>query len=132
MLLAGHLVGYGGVVSTSQPMEARREDGSLVSLADALRGAWPALQLPSALPAESPAPQEGAGSGALDAAAEAAETAEVTPSAAATDDRGPAAGPRAVRVLIDGVPAPLELPIAWLHARMHAADHFLYVTVHAL
>ncbi|GAB4817866.1 hypothetical protein N2152v2_004912 [Parachlorella kessleri] len=33
-------------------------------------------------------------------------------------------------VLVGGVRPPLETPLAWLHANMHAADLFLYIVVH--
>jgi hypothetical protein len=33
--------------------------------------------------------------------------------------------------LVCGVQPPLDTPLAWLHAHMHAPDYFLYVAVHA-
>lgn len=38
-------------------------------------------------------------------------------------------GGRPVDVLVGGVRAPLEAPLAWLHAALAHADHFLYVVV---
>lgn len=32
-------------------------------------------------------------------------------------------------VRIAGICPPLDLPVAWLHAVLHAADHFLYISV---
>lgn len=34
------------------------------------------------------------------------------------------------RVLVGGAAPPLDSPLAWLHAQLHAADYFLYVIVH--
>ena len=124
---AGRLVGYDDVESTSRPMEASRGDGSLVSLADALRQAWPNLQLPSVSPTAPSAPPEGPESTSEQDVRNAAGD-----GISAVEANAVVSGPRVVCVLIDGVRTSLELPIAWLHARMHAADHFLYVTVHAI
>lgn len=33
------------------------------------------------------------------------------------------------KVRISGICPPLDLPVAWLHAMLHAADHFLYISV---
>eukprot|EP00967_Tisochrysis_lutea_P147351 scaffold279776_cov18-Tisochrysis_lutea.AAC.1 len=38
-------------------------------------------------------------------------------------------GRQKLRVLVSGIEPPLEAPIAWLHANMHAPDCFLYVVV---
>ena len=35
------------------------------------------------------------------------------------------------RLLVGGVTPPLDAPLAWLHAHLHAADYFLYIVVHA-
>lgn len=113
--------------STSRPMEVSRSDGSLVSLADALRQAWPSLQLPSVSPTAPSADAEGP-----ESSPEIEEGIAAGNGISAVEANAVLQGPRAVCVLIDGVRASLELPIAWLHARMHAADHFLYVTVHAI
>ena len=37
---------------------------------------------------------------------------------------------RMQQVLVAGISPPLEAPLAWLHAQLHAADYFLYVVVH--
>ena len=34
------------------------------------------------------------------------------------------------RVLVAGISPPLDAPLAWLHANLHAADYFLYVVAH--
>ena len=33
------------------------------------------------------------------------------------------------QALVSGIAPPLETPIAWLHAQMHAPDYFLYIVV---
>ncbi len=37
----------------------------------------------------------------------------------------------ACRWLVCGVTPPLDTPLAWLHAHMHAPDYFLYIVVRA-
>ena len=32
-------------------------------------------------------------------------------------------------VLVGGITTPWEVPLAWLHARLHAPDYFLYIVV---
>jgi Autophagy protein Apg5 len=36
------------------------------------------------------------------------------------------------RVVLAGISPPLQLPVLWLHAQLHAPDFFLYVVVHML
>lgn len=36
----------------------------------------------------------------------------------------------AQRLLVGGAAPPLDAPLAWLHAQLHAPDFFLYVTLH--
>ena len=78
---------------------------------------------------------------AAEAAAEAADPAGLRPRADAAPAAGaPAGGPaearpallvggRAAEVVVGGVRPPLDTPLAWLHAALAHADHFLYVAV---
>lgn len=48
-------------------------------------------------------------------------------------DRGQAEAqqlPKGCRaVIVNGVQPPLDAPLAWLHAQLHAPDYFLYIVV---
>lgn len=76
---------------------------------------------------EAPAPASAAeGSGVDEQAAAAAGDATLAGEAAALLEQ--AAADR--RVLVAGTCPPLEAPLAWLHAQLHAPDFFLYVVLH--
>jgi autophagy-related protein 5 len=34
------------------------------------------------------------------------------------------------RLLVGGASPPLDAPLAWLHAHLHAGDYFLYAILH--
>ena len=38
-------------------------------------------------------------------------------------------GGGAFKALVSGIEPPLEAPIAWLHAQLHAPDYFLYIVI---
>lgn len=89
----------------------------------------PGAAEPSSTPANMPVAEAAS-------AAEEARAAGRTPVPAAAAAVQTAAGEVLERaaaargLLICGTAPPLDAPLAWLHAQMHAADHFLYVVLH--
>ena len=122
---SGLKLGYDGLEYSSRPVPALHPDGSPISLRDTLQQTWPALQLAQ--------PSPGTATDAADSAAEAPAPSE--PPAAVFGGDQPAAKPAGdpqtaqPSVTINGITVSIDMPVAWLHARLHAADHFLYVIV---
>ena len=97
-------------------MLALHTDGSPMSLRQSLQQTWPALQLDPARALSFVTVEDTAQGGSTVSEQASAGPAEVQP----TDEPS---------VTVNGVRVSLDLPVAWLHARLHAADHFLYVIV---
>ena len=97
-------------------MAALHADGSPISLRQSLQQTWPALQLNRASAPSAVVAEDTAGEASIAKEQPTAESAEHQQEVESS-------------VTINGVPASLDLPVAWLHARLHAADHFLYVIV---
>ena len=106
-------------------MPALHPDGSSVSLRESLQQTWPALRLDQPSVIYSGDAAVAAGEASNPSAAPAMEP----------DGNQPAVKPAVEQstvqpsVIINGISVSLDLPVAWLHARLHAADHFLYVVV---
>lgn len=125
LLCAGLKLGYDELEYSSRPVPALRADGSPMSLRESVQQTWPALQLDkpsasSANDADNTAPE----------APPASEPPAVEPGGDQPEMRPAEARPAAQpSVTINGIDISLDLPVAWLHARLHAADHFLYVII---
>jgi len=125
--------------SVSSPEDGGAADGAAAADGDGRGGGTPGAARASAAGAAggngSDAPS-GAGGTEADprgGAAGGAQPADAGARSAAAPGAQPApalrVGGRAVDVLVGGVRAPLEAPLAWLHAALAHADHFLYVVV---
>ncbi len=122
---SGLKLGYDGLEYSSRPVPALHPDGSPISLRDTLQQTWPALQLAQ--------PSTGTATEAANSAAEAPAASQTSAVDPGEDQPAakPAGDPQTVQpsVTINGINVSIDLPVAWLHARLHAADHFLYVIV---
>lgn len=113
--------------------------------ADVELAAAPSAEAPgSAAAAAAPGDDEGGSSAAAAADEPAAPSAAAAAAAAEAGDGGIAAADgsssqaaalldeaaAAGRVLVGGTAPPLDAPLAWLHANLHAPDYFLYVVAH--
>ncbi|KAL4430838.1 hypothetical protein ABPG75_006094 [Micractinium tetrahymenae] len=133
----GGLAGASADAESPRPAEAEASasslDGGATGSRDAaeLSGTGAASAATEAAEAGEPAAGElaaGAPAESLAAAAAAAAAAGTAAQAAAATALERAAAARGV--LVCGTAPPLDTPLAWLHAQMHAGDHFLYVVLH--
>ena len=147
-LLAECLGGYGGRVAApgtqleslpSTPLARPGNDTGSVAASESVDGEAPPVAAASeassgADQTATAAPAEGSDNGEAAAAAAAAEGAPSPAGAggvtatAAESLLELAAAER--RLLVGGASPPLDAPLAWLHAHLHAGDYFLYAILH--
>ena len=130
----GYPTGYEGITYTSRPAEAQRADGGFVTLREALLPLVAASLGGGGGSSNSQAGEQPASPGP----AAGREPAGAAQSLEERQGGEPPGQPqqlawveaRMQQVLVAGISPPLEAPLAWLHAQLHAADYFLYVVVH--
>ena len=134
----GYPTGYEGITYTSRPAEAQRADGSFVTLREALLPLVAASLGGGGAGAVGGRNSQAGEQPASPGPAAVQEPADVAQSLEGQQQQGGEppgqqlawAEARMQQVLVAGISPPLEAPLAWLHAQLHAADWFLYVIVH--